>query len=74
MMNQVPRPKRWELILVHKDPDSFGPLSYTKIEDDDLVSLMAQFQVTIAMEMRHYYEKITEEIKEKYRNDDDIPF
>lgn len=69
--------KQFELTLVRHNtmPGEFKILSLDKIEADDLVQLMTQFALLIAVITR----KLSEEAVEKMANevslrDDDIPF
>lgn len=57
--------KQFELTLVWRKGDSFEPKQIDKVEGDDLVELLSQFLMVIALVQR----KLEEEIP-----DDDIPF
>ena len=65
--------KAWELTLYHRNPDgpNFEVKSWNRIEDNDIVKLLAQFQILLAQMLRQENEEI---IKELTLTDDDIPF
>lgn len=61
-------PKLFELTLTIRDPNNrFQPISFDKIEDDNLVSLLGQFMICLISAQR-----TENEIKRKH--DEDIPF
>jgi hypothetical protein len=65
--------KAWELTLYHRNTDgpNFEVKSWNRIEDDDIVKLLSQFQILLAQMLRQENEEI---IKELTLTDDDIPF
>jgi hypothetical protein len=64
--------KEWELTLYHRIPDpDFRVKSWNKIEADDIVQLLAQFQILLAQILRQENESVINELRMK---DDDIPF
>lgn len=60
----------FELNLTHRKPDS-TLISFDKIVADDIVSLLSQFQLAIAMTMKRDHEQIVQELMMGH---DDIPF
>lgn len=62
--------KKFELTLTVRDENNkFQPISFDKIEDNNLVSLMLQFNIVI---MSIYKKLVDKELENKI--DDNIPF
>lgn len=60
----------FELNLTHRKPDG-ELISFNKIVAADIVSLLSQFQLVIAMTMKREHEQIVQELMMGH---DDIPF
>lgn len=60
----------FELLLTHRKEDG-TLISYNRVVADDIIQLLSQFNMLIAMIQRQQNEKIIQELQLK---DDDIPF
>lgn len=67
---------KYELTLVHRSTregsNSFTAHRIERVEADDIISLLAQFQLVIASVLKAEYELIIQELR--IGKDDDLPF